>query len=112
MIPARRASLALLFGLCMAGCSSTPSPPIRYYRLRMEPPEEKATTSSAGATKEVWQLSSVRMPDYLDRDELWFATGSNALQASEGHRWIEPLRDAVPRILRNDLGTLRGAASV
>ena len=112
MTLARRKSLALLVGLGVAGCSSTPSPPVRYYRLRVEPPEDKAATPTVGATKEVWQLLSVRMPDYLDRDELWFATGSNALQASEGHRWIEPLRDAVPRILRQDLGVLRGAASV
>jgi uncharacterized protein len=113
MILARRASLALLAGLCMAGCSSSPSPPVRYYRLRIEPPAQAKPPTGAGAAKEVWQLMTpVRMPDYLDRDELWFATGSNALQALDGHRWLEPLRDAVPRILVHDLAELRGSGNV
>jgi uncharacterized lipoprotein YmbA len=113
MTPARRASVALLIGLGLAGCASSPSAPVRYYRLRIEPPAQAAPAPAPGAAKEVWQLMSpVRMPDYLDREELWSPADSGALQSLEGHRWLEPLREAVPRTLGHDLSVLRGAGSV
>jgi hypothetical protein len=38
--------------------------------------------------------------------------GQAGLQALDGHRWAEPLRDAVPRLLRQDLAALLGEARV
>ncbi|HEV8691963.1 MAG TPA: PqiC family protein [Ideonella sp.] len=115
MTPARLAGLALSIGLGLAGCASTPAPPVRYYQLRIEPPAGKAPAPSARppVAQGAWQLMvPVRMPDYLDRDELWLSVGSNALQPLEGHRWVEPLRSAVQRTLSHDLGLLHGAGSV
>lgn len=103
--------LGLWAGLMLAACASSPSPPLRYYQLRLDPPagEVVPARAAAGAEADVWQLvSPIRLPDYLDRDALWLAVGGNALQPLDGHRWAEPLRTAAPRVLAHDLGVLRG----
>lgn len=106
---------ALVVACLLAACASSPSPALRYYQLRLDPPAGEAAPprSSNTAEGEVWQLvSPIRLPDYLDRDVLWLAVGGNALQPLDGHRWAEPLRTAVPRVLAHDLGALRGTDRV
>jgi uncharacterized lipoprotein YmbA len=57
----------------------------------------------------VWELGAgVPLPESLDREAIVVAQGDSGLQALFGHRWAEPLRDSVPRLLRHDLGLLRG----
>ncbi|WP_374568566.1 membrane integrity-associated transporter subunit PqiC [Ideonella sp.] len=100
----------------LAACAGSPAPPVRYYQLRVDPPAAAAAAASAAKPTEasaaqIWQLvSPIHLPDYLDRDALWVAVGSNALQPLDGHRWAEPLRSAVPRTLAHDLGVLLGGA--
>jgi uncharacterized lipoprotein YmbA len=104
---------ALVVACLLAACASSPSPPLRYYQLRLDPPAGEAAPARAAAPDPaVWQLMAVRLPDYLDRDALWQAVGANALQPMDGHRWAEPLRSTVPRVLAHDLGVLRGADRV
>ncbi len=82
------------------------------------PATASATTSAAApataptTASDTWQLLAVQLPAYLDRDALLVPATSGGLQALAGERWAEPLRDAVPRLLRDDLARLRGAASV
>lgn len=105
--------LGLVASAALAACASSPSPPLRYYQLRLDPPAGEAVPAPAGSAAEVWQLTSpIRLPDYLDRDVLWQAVGGNGLQPLDGHRWAEPLRTAVPRVLAHDLGALRGSDRV
>jgi len=54
----------------------------------------------------------VRVPDYLDRDELLLPQGANAVQPAFSHLWAEALSRSVPRVLTQDLRTLRGAGSL
>jgi uncharacterized protein len=94
----------------LAACSST-SPPRRYYRLPSEPPTEPAmgaATPRAGAgtagTAAVWELvPALPMPELLSRDTLFVEEGAAGIRLLQGHRWAEPLRDALPRLLRDDL---------
>jgi uncharacterized protein len=100
------ATLAFLAGL--VSCAS--SPPPQLYRLRAAAPVEAPATK---ASAEVWQLAlPVPVPDYLDRDALVVPQGQAGLQALPGHRWAEPLRESVPRLLRQDLATLLGEQQV
>lgn len=101
--------------LALGGCANgPPAPPPRYYRLRIDlpvaaPPRPAATTALA----ETWQLvGGVKLPEHLDREPLWMPFGASGLQPLEGHRWAEPLRDAVTRLLRHDLEALRGPGTV
>jgi uncharacterized lipoprotein YmbA len=55
-----------------------------------------------------WQLASVHLPEYLDRDAIVVPVGQSGLQAHSTERWAEPLRNSVPRLLRTDLASLLG----
>lgn len=99
---------ALLLMLALAGCGS--SPPVQLYHLRSQPP---VAPPARAASAERWQLlQPVRVPDYLDRESLLLPQGQSGLLALSGHRWAESLRDAVPRVLRQDLGLLLGEGQV
>jgi uncharacterized lipoprotein YmbA len=54
-------------------------------------------------------VAPVQLPGHLDRDALLVPQGTAGLQALGGVRWAEPLRDAVPRLLRQDLERAVGA---
>ncbi|MCU0968033.1 MAG: PqiC family protein [Rubrivivax sp.] len=98
------AGAALLLGSCAA-----PLPPVTWLRLPDElaapalaPPDERV----AGQT---WQLVvPVALPGHLDRDAVLVPRGAAGLQPLGGVRWAEPLRDAVPRLLRDDLARALG----
>lgn len=105
------AGLLLALGACANGPAA---PPPRYYRLHIEPPvPAPPRPAPAGEPAERWQLvGGVKLPEHLDREPLWIPFGASGLQPLEGHRWAEPLRDAVPRLLRHDLEALRGPGTV
>ena len=116
--PAMLAALLLLVG----GCAS-PLPPVQWVRLPALMPDVPnllevpnlpnapgATTAPRPATAPVWQLMApVLLPGHLDRDALLVPQGRAGLQPLGGARWAEPLRDALPRLLRHDLAQLLGA---
>lgn len=96
----------------LAAACGTPAPPSRLFQLRTEAPAAAAVAAPA-APQPVWELASeVRLPAYLDRETLVVLGGSSQLELLDGQRWAEPLRDALPRLLRHDLALLRGASSV
>ena len=100
----RRSALAALGAAALTGCGS--SPPVQLYHLRSEAP---VPVPAPPPGMEVWQLLlPVRVPEYLDREAILLPQGQTGLLALSGHRWAESLRDAVPRVLRQDLATLRG----
>ncbi|GCL63303.1 PqiC family protein [Pseudaquabacterium pictum] len=99
---------ALLVALLAAGCAG-PLPPVQWLRLPAEPAGAAAAVARPAAGP-AWQLMApVPLPGHLDRDALLVPQGQAGLQPLGGARWAEPLRDAVPRLLRQDLGRLLGA---
>ena len=107
---------ALLAATALLGCAS-PLPAPLLYQLRSEPPVAVPavavvanSTANAHAPAFTLQLlQPVALPELLDRDAVVVPRGQAGVQALQGHRWAEPLRDAVPRLLRQDLGLLLGA---
>lgn len=98
--------LTTLAGAVLTACSSNPSAPLRWYRLPSEPPTGEAVTPRA-AEAAVWQLGpALPMPELLERDTLWVEEGAAGIRLLHGHRWAEPLRDTLPRLLRGDLALL------
>lgn len=128
--PARLLAITAAFTaaitLALLGACASPAPvPLHLHSLGSvalpsgTPPGSAAPALSAAApatapttAPDTWQLLAVQLPAYLDRDALLVPATSGGLQALAGERWAEPLRDAVPRLLRDDLARLRGAASV
>ena len=105
--PARAALLvSALLGL--VACAGPALPPAQWWRLPAEasPPVATATPASS----QVWQLvGGVPLPGHLERDALLVPDTTGALQPRGAARWAEPLRDAVPRLLRHDLARALGA---
>ncbi len=102
------AALAAMLGAC-----ANPTPPPQWYQLRAAPPlpspPPAASTTAGGA---VQLLLPVAVPELLSRDSLLVPQGQSGVQALAGHRWAEPLQDAVPRLLRQDLAVLLGQSRV
>jgi uncharacterized lipoprotein YmbA len=107
----RRACLPGLLGalLLLGACAGPALPTPQWWRLPAEavPPAPPA----AVPTREVWQLvGAVTLPGHLDRDALLVPVAGSAarLQPREAARWAEPLRDALPRLLKSDLARALG----
>lgn len=104
------ARLALTAGVtaALAACSSGPAlPPVQWVRLPADPPAP--VRPQAQSPTQVWQLVlPVTLPGHLERDALLVPQGQAGLQPLAGVRWAEPLRDAVPRLLAQDLGARLG----
>ena len=112
----RRAPITLRAGpalacllLLVVGCAS-PLPPVSWLRLPAQMPSVAMPAPRLAAGSPGWQLMApVPLPGHLDRDALLVPRGSAGLQPLGGARWAEPLRDAVPRLLRQDLAQALGA---
>ncbi len=106
---ARRA-LGLGLAALMGGCAA-PLPPLSWVRLPAVPPAMVGpAVHGADIGAPVWQLMApVALPGHLDRDALLVPRGTAALGALSGVRWAEPLRDAVPRLLRQDMAAQLGS---
>ncbi|MBI5720199.1 MAG: membrane integrity-associated transporter subunit PqiC [Burkholderiales bacterium] len=109
----------------LGACAAAPVPATVWLRLSAEEASmptsptaaaPAATLGAAGpaspssdAAREVWQLMlPVVLPGHLERDALFVPQGDGGASGAwvrplAGARWIEPLRDSVPRVLREDL---------
>ena len=101
------AGLAALLGACAGG-----APPPQWYQLRAAPPLTPAPGVAQQGTHVLQLLLPVTLPELLARDALLVPMGQAGVQALAGHRWAEPLQDAVPRLLRQDLAALLGQSRV
>lgn len=107
----RREALALtLLAAALPGCVIAPpaAPSLQWVRLPASA-EAAAAPAPRPSRVEVWQLMTpLALPGHLDRDALLVPQGDTGLVPMPGVRWAEPLRDAVPRLLRDDLSRLLG----
>jgi uncharacterized protein len=111
---ARSLSLALVLALpgtqlfTLTACG-TPGPAPKLYQLRAAPPLPVVPVTTVHV---VQLVGGVQLPELLDNSSLLRPQGQAGVQALASHRWAEPLRDAVPRVLRQDLAALLGDARV
>jgi uncharacterized lipoprotein YmbA len=99
----RRLLLVGALALAGAGCLGR-SPTTRVYTLAPLAPAAPA----AAATGPVIGLGPVTLPGYLDRPQIVTRRSADELALGEFDRWAEPLEQAVPRILGEDLAALLG----
>ncbi len=110
--PLKNFCVALMAAALLSACA-TPGPPPQLYQLRTAAPGAVAARpASAGLPLVVQLLLPVSLPEVLERDAIVLSQGRFGVQALNGHRWAEPLRDAVPRLLRHDLALWLGHAQV
>ncbi|HEY1268736.1 MAG TPA: PqiC family protein [Candidatus Binatia bacterium] len=103
------AILAVLIAalLSLAGCLSsftTPQPDrTRYYTLTAK---VEADAGNPGLDDISLGVGPVRVPGYLDRDQLVTRVSESRFDVSENDRWIEPLDEDLSRVLTQNLYTL------
>jgi uncharacterized protein len=104
-----------LVALALAACTVLAPIPdkTRYFLLTAMPPGEAgAQVNQANTSGLVLGLGPIRMPDYLERDEIVVRAESNQVRVSQDDHWAEPLKDNFTRVLSQNLSTLLGTQQI
>ncbi|MGW8184324.1 MAG: PqiC family protein [Burkholderiales bacterium] len=89
-------ALAAAAGL-VAGCGTTPDS--AFYTLKAEAGAGSARESAISIV-----VGPVTVPEAVDRPELVVRTTGNRVRIEEFHRWVEPLKAEIPRVIAAQLG--------
>jgi uncharacterized protein len=100
------ATLSLL-AVSLAGCGSSPKP--TYYTLSssLAPAKQVQPTASFSVV-----VGPVTLPELVDRPELVVRAAANRVLLVDQHRWAEPLKREVPRVIASNLSRLLGTTRV
>jgi uncharacterized lipoprotein YmbA len=92
--------------LALAGCGSPPK--INFYTLEARPAGAPAAAPSPLSVV----VGPVTVPEEVDRPQMVLRTGPNQVEIADLHRWAEPLKTAIPRVLADALSRELGTARV
>lgn len=98
---------AVLFAVALAGCGS--SPKTSFYTLAPGPVQPDAARGAAQFTVAV---GPVTLPDAVDRPQLVVRVATNQVALLDQHRWAEPLKSEIPRVIAGNLAQLLGITRV
>jgi uncharacterized lipoprotein YmbA len=87
----------------LAGCGSTPKE--SFYTLSSAPPVEARSAMSV-------HVSLTALPEAVDRTPMVIRTGANQVDIDDFHRWAEPLKYSIPRVVAANLSRELGGARV
>jgi uncharacterized lipoprotein YmbA len=98
-----------LMSVVLMSCASSLS--MHFYTL------DAAAIESSGREKEkaaVYSVSvgPVTVPETVDRPQLVVRIGANQVSLVEDHRWAQPLKSEIPRVIAEQLAHLLGAQRV
>lgn len=91
----------LCLAVVTASCSR--SPRVTFYTL--EPTAQIETLAPATADPAV-AVGPVTLPEVIDRPQLVVRVAANRVEILESHRWAEPLRSEIPRLMAENLRRL------
>lgn len=98
--------LAACLSIAMSGCSR--SPRITFYTLE---PVSKIGSVSAVAGPAI-AVGPVTLPELVDRPQFVIRVAANRVEILDSHRWAEPLKSEIPRLIAENLGLLLGSSQV
>ncbi|HEY5512574.1 MAG TPA: PqiC family protein [Geomonas sp.] len=98
--------LAVCLAAVSAGCSR--SPRVTFYTLEPGARIEAAAASAVPAVA----VGPVTLPEVVDRPQLVVRVAANRVEILETHRWAEPLKSEIPRLVAENLGRLLGSSRV
>jgi uncharacterized protein len=99
--------LVICLAVALAGCSR--SPRVTFYTL--EPGARFETAAAATAAPSV-AVGPVTLPEVVDRPQLVVRVAANRVDILETHRWAEPLKSEISRLIAENLGRLLGSSRV
>lgn len=79
-----------------------------YYRLSATAPAARGTSASGLSVA----IGPVKLPSYIDRAEIVFASGPNEFQIPTNALWIGSLQENIARTVASDLGHILGSGNV
>lgn len=99
--------LTVCLTVATAGCSR--SPRVTFYTLESG---AQAMTAAAATSVPVIVVGPVTLPEVVDRPQLVMRVAVNRVDILETHRWAEPLKSEIPRLIAENLGGLLGSSRV
>jgi uncharacterized protein len=103
-----RYAVSLAITLLLAACA-TSSPPTHFYTLSAENPAADVKSEPNALKVSVWQVT---LPDVVDRNQMVVRLDPNRVEIADFHRWAEPLRRAIPRVLAENLARQLGSGYI
>ncbi|MGH2669362.1 MAG: PqiC family protein [Gammaproteobacteria bacterium] len=94
----RRAWIGLSLALLAVGCGT---PPKEYFYTLADYTLGDLATDDAAAAGSNYSvaIAPVSVPEGVDRPQMVVRAGGNRVEMSELHRWAEPLKSEIPRVL-------------
>lgn len=83
------------------------APPARHITLDDGRPQVAGSSPAPSIA-----VTRANVPERIDRPQLVLRTAGNQVTLSERYRWAEPLRQAIPRVIADDLGELLDSSQV
>jgi uncharacterized protein len=95
--------------LALATTACSRSPRVTFYTL--EPSAQAEAAASVMALPAV-SIGPVTLPEVVDRPQFVVRVAANRVEILETHRWAEPLKSEIPRLIAENLGRLLGSQRV
>lgn len=103
-----RGCLCVILLALLTACASSPQP--RYYTLATPITAGEVTANSKAPY--MVAVGPVTLPEIVDRPHLVVRSGANQVVIAEQHRWAEPLKSELPRVIAANLSRELGGAWV
>lgn len=99
-------TLAGLAVMVLVGCASAPVQHFYTLGSRFETPAASAPLPAR------IMITSITVPELVDRPQLVLRTGPNRVSVLDNERWAEPLKPAIARVLATDLASRLGVPGI
>ena len=96
----------IVLALALAGCLGGQSPPTSFYMLSPLNPSQTGTLAATADGRILIGLSTVTVPEYLNRSEIVINLDNTVYQLADFSKWAEPLSDNLTRVLEENLTNL------
>jgi uncharacterized protein len=107
--------LVVAEALTASGCFSPQPDPSKFFVLAPAGAAAANSIAPAGlspSSSPIIGLGPIKLPEYLDRDEVVTRVGPNRLELSEKDRWAEPLSNNFRQVIAQDLTQSLGTHSI
>ncbi len=104
----RSMTLALSLGLAQA-CTS--SPPVHLYTLSSMEVSGHFPSAQSAKDRRI-MVGPLSIPDVVDRPQMVVRSGPNQVILVDDHRWAEPLKSEVTRVIAENIGRLMESGRV
>jgi len=107
-----RCLIGVLVICCIALTGCATSAPSRFYTLNPLSGDQQEYNRERGVGGIIVGVGPVEVPAYLDRPQIVTRIDSNEINLEEFHKWAEPLKDSMGRVLVENLSKLLSRKTV